>query len=51
MRTIEFRDALREAIAWAEASPPPDLGELYNDVYTDPWGLYSGTTPPQMYEE
>ncbi len=47
----DVRQEIRQAIAWAEASPPPDLSELYNDVYADPWGPYSGTTPPQMYEE
>jgi len=47
----DVRKEIRQAIAWAEASPPPDLSELYTDVYTDTWGPYPGTSPPQMYEE
>ncbi len=47
----DVRQEIREAIAWAEASPPPDLSELYTDVYADTWGPYPGTSPPQMYEE
>jgi TPP-dependent pyruvate/acetoin dehydrogenase alpha subunit len=48
---IDVRKEIREAIAWAEASPPPDISELYTDVYADTWGPYPGTSPPQMYEE
>jgi pyruvate dehydrogenase E1 component alpha subunit len=42
------REEVREAIKWAEASPTPALTELYKDVYTDTWGPYTGTEPPQM---
>jgi pyruvate dehydrogenase E1 component alpha subunit len=42
---------VREAIKWADASPPPDVGELYTDVYTQAWGPYRGTRPPQMLSD
>ena len=32
----------------AEASPEPDLAELYTDVYVSEWGPYRGTSPPEM---
>ena len=36
---------------WAEASPPPDLAELYTDVYVEKWGPYLGTSRPQMLSD
>ncbi len=47
----EVHDEVRDAIKWAEESPPPPLEELFTDVYTDSWGPYRGTSPPQMLEE
>ena len=47
----DVRRQVREAIEWAEASPPPPPEELYTDVYTDRWGPYLGTTPPPMMRE
>ncbi len=46
----DVRKEVREAIKWAEASPPPDINELYTDVYTDRWGPYRGSSPPPMYD-
>jgi pyruvate dehydrogenase E1 component alpha subunit len=47
----EVRRQVRDALDWAEKSPPPDLRELYTDVYTHAWGPYHGTTPPPMMAE
>jgi TPP-dependent pyruvate/acetoin dehydrogenase alpha subunit len=47
----DVKRQVREAIEWAEASPPPSHEELYTDVYTDEWGPYRGTTPPPMMSE
>jgi pyruvate dehydrogenase E1 component alpha subunit len=47
----DVRQQVREAIKWAEASPIPDVSELYKDVYVDSWGPYTGTEPPQMLGE
>ncbi len=44
----EVRREIREALQWAEASPETPLDELYTDVYTDVWGPYKGTSPPEM---
>ena len=46
----EVRREVREAIKWAEASPPPDLDELYTDVYADEWGPYRGRGRAPMEE-
>ncbi len=45
------RKEVRDAISWAEKSPPPESEELYRDVYTDCWGPYSGTSGPQMHDK
>ena len=42
---------VRDAIKTADASPPPDLEELFTDVHADRWGPYRGTTPPPMHEQ
>lgn len=47
----DVRNEVREAIKWAEASPPPDSSELYKDVYADAWGPYTGTELPQMLRD
>ncbi len=47
----DTRKQVRAAIKWAEASPPPDVSELYRDVYADAWGPYTGTSPPPMHEK
>ena len=44
----EVRAEIREAVKWAEASPPPGIEELYTDVYVEKWGPYRGTSRPQM---
>ncbi|MCA9291044.1 MAG: pyruvate dehydrogenase (acetyl-transferring) E1 component subunit alpha [Phycisphaerales bacterium] len=46
--TKDVRTQVRDAIAWAEASPEPDLSELYHDVYVERWGPYTGTSEPQL---
>jgi hypothetical protein len=38
-------------MAWAEASPPPSIEELYTDVYVERWGPYTGTSLPLMLRE
>ncbi len=47
----KIRKCVRAAIQWAEASPAPDLDELFTDVYADAWGPYLGTSPPRMSDE
>ncbi|MGI9014363.1 MAG: pyruvate dehydrogenase (acetyl-transferring) E1 component subunit alpha [Phycisphaerales bacterium] len=48
----DVRTQVREAIAWAEASPPPDPAkDLYEDVYVDRWGPYTGTSLPDMLSD
>ena len=42
---------VREAVAWADASPVPTIDELYHDVYVEKWGPYTGTSLPQMLQE
>ncbi|MHC5025776.1 MAG: pyruvate dehydrogenase (acetyl-transferring) E1 component subunit alpha [Planctomycetota bacterium] len=42
------RTQVREAVKWAEASPVPDMSELYHDVYQEKWGPYTGTSDPEM---
>jgi len=48
----EVRQQVREAMKWADESPPPGLEELHRDVYADEWGPYTGTSlPPMLAEE
>jgi pyruvate dehydrogenase E1 component alpha subunit len=42
---------VRDAVAWADASPPPPLEELYHDVYVERWGPYTGTSLPEMLRD
>jgi pyruvate dehydrogenase E1 component alpha subunit len=46
----EVREQVREAIRWADASPPPPESELYHDVYVERWGPYTGTSLPEMLQ-
>ena len=46
----DVRQQVKDAVEWAEASPAPDISELYTDVYVEPWGPYKGTSPPMMLE-
>ena len=50
-RIADTRVLVREAMAWAEASPVPDSSELYHDVFVKEFGPYTGTTPPEMLLE
>ncbi|MCZ6835413.1 MAG: pyruvate dehydrogenase (acetyl-transferring) E1 component subunit alpha [Planctomycetota bacterium] len=47
----EVKKQIREATKWAEASPIPDIEELYRDVYVEKFGPYSGTSLPAMLED
>ena len=47
----EVRKQVREAREWTESSPPPDIEELYTDVYADEWGPYRGTSLPPMMKD
>ncbi len=47
----EVRKQVRAAIKWAEASPVPDISELYTDVYADKWGPYTGTSESSMLQD
>ncbi len=47
----DVRQEVRDAVAWADQSPPPDLAELHRDVYADEWGPFTGTSPPPFLEE
>lgn len=48
----EIRTQVRDAIKWADASPPPQPdAELYHDVYVEQWGPYTGTSDPMMLTE
>ena len=44
----EIKVEVRECIQWAEASPEPDMSELYHDVYVEKFGPYTGTSMPQI---
>jgi len=44
----DVKTEIRDAVKWAEASPPTPLSELHTDVYVEEFGPYRGTTPPQM---
>jgi pyruvate dehydrogenase E1 component alpha subunit len=37
---------VRDCVAFADASPMPEPGELYTDVYMEPWGPYPGSSQP-----
>jgi pyruvate dehydrogenase E1 component alpha subunit len=50
-RVATVRTTVREAIDWAEASPIPDMSELYHDVFVEKMGPYSGTSLPEMLTE
>ena len=39
---------VRDCVAFADASPVPADGELYTDVYMEPWGQYPGSSKPSM---
>ena len=39
---------VRDCVAFADASPVPADGELYTDVYMEPWGQYPGSSKPGM---
>jgi pyruvate dehydrogenase E1 component alpha subunit len=47
----EVKVEVREAVAWADASPHPTADELYHDVYVERWGPYTGTSLPLMLRE
>ncbi|MCH2134610.1 MAG: pyruvate dehydrogenase (acetyl-transferring) E1 component subunit alpha [Phycisphaerales bacterium] len=47
----EVRTEIRAAVKWAEASPEPDISELYHDVYVDTWGPYTGTSLPEFMRD
>lgn len=49
--TKEIRSEVRDAIAWADASPVPDPAiDLYHDVFVERWGPYTGTSLPEMIQ-
>ena len=43
-----IKTEVRESIDWAEASPMPDLSELYHDVFVEKLGPFTGTSMPQI---
>jgi len=47
----EVREEVREAVEWAEASPPPPVSELFTDVYVEKFGPYTGTSLPEMLSD
>jgi pyruvate dehydrogenase E1 component alpha subunit len=36
----------RDSVTFADASPMPEPGELFTDVYMEPWGPYPGSSQP-----
>ena len=44
----QIKTEVRESIDWAEASPMPDLSELYHDVFVEKLGPFTGTSMPQI---
>ncbi|NBX25972.1 MAG: pyruvate dehydrogenase (acetyl-transferring) E1 component subunit alpha [Planctomycetes bacterium] len=38
----------RDSITFADASPMPEPGELFTDVYMEPWGPYPGSSQPSF---
>ena len=49
--TKDVKKQIRAAVKWAEASPEPELSELYKDVYVEEWGPYTGTSEPKILKE
>ncbi len=47
----ETKKRIRDAVKWAEASPEPDVSDLYTDVFHEAWGPYTGTSLPPMLQE
>jgi hypothetical protein len=39
---------VRDCVAFADASPTPEAGELHTDVYMEPWGPYPGSSQPNF---
>ena len=50
-RVRSTKKVVKESIAWAEASEPPEIAELYHDVYVEKFGPYSGTSLPEMMKD
>ena len=50
-RVRTTKTLVKESIAWAEASEPPEIAELYHDVYVEKFGPYSGTSLPEMMND
>jgi pyruvate dehydrogenase E1 component alpha subunit len=50
-RVRATKKSVKESIAWAEASEPPEIAELYHDVYVEKFGPYSGTSLPKMMND
>ena len=50
-RVRATKKSVKESIAWAEASEPPEIAELYHDVYVEKFGPYSGTSLPEMMQD
>ena len=46
----QVKTQVREAVEWAKKSPETPMDELYKDVYVDHWGLFTGTSKPQMMQ-
>ncbi len=44
----KIKTEVRAAIDWADASPVPDMSELFTDVYVEKFGPYLGTSMPQI---
>ncbi len=48
----EIRGEVRSAVKWAEQSPEPDPAvDLYQDVYVEQWGAFTGTSLPEMLHD
>jgi len=47
----EIKDQVKAAMKWADEAPDPDPEkDLYHDVFMEPFGPYTGTSPPEMLE-
>ena len=44
----DVKAEVRDCVAFADASPVPEPGELYTDVYMEPWGPYPGSSQPSF---
>ena len=44
----DVKAEVRDCVAFADASPVPEAGELYTDVYMEPWGPYPGSSQPSF---